>query len=57
MNALFIWDCTWLNMLHMLNYMLIKYKNIFECFSLKVQLVYKTLWTFRPPINKLPIQA
>ena len=33
MNALFICDCTWLNMLHMLNYMLIKHKNIFECFS------------------------
>ena len=25
--------------------------------KVKVQLVYKTLWTFRPPNNKLPIQA
>ena len=25
--------------------------------NLKVQLVYKTLWTFRPPNNKLPTQA
>ena len=24
---------------------------------MKVQIVYKTLWTFRPPITKLPIQA
>ena len=29
---------------------------IFTCF-LKVQLVYKTLWMFRPPIYKLPIQT
>ena len=26
-------DCTWLNMLHMPNYMLIKHKKIFECFN------------------------
>ena len=25
--------------------------------NLKVQLVYKTLWTFRPQNNKLPTQA
>ena len=28
-----LYDCTWLNMLHMLKYILIKHKNIFECFS------------------------
>ena len=28
-----------------------------EIYILKVQLVYKTLWMFRPPIYKLPIQA
>ena len=26
-------DCTWLNALHLLNLMLIKHKNIFECFN------------------------
>ena len=26
-------DCTWLNMLHMLKYMLIKHKKNFKCFS------------------------
>ena len=26
-------DCTWLNVLHLLNYMLIKHKKIFECFN------------------------
>ena len=26
-------DCTWLNMLHILNYMLIKHKNILKCFN------------------------
>ena len=25
--------------------------------TVNVQIVYKTLWTFRPPNNKLPIQA
>ena len=30
----------------------------YKCWnSLKVLLVYKTLWTFRPLNNKLPIQA
>ena len=30
---IYLCDCTCLNMLHMLNYMLIKHKKIFECFS------------------------
>ena len=33
MNALFIYVCTWLNVLHILNYLLIKHKRIFECFK------------------------
>ena len=42
-------DCTCLNMLHMLNYMLIKHKNIFECFSCfwKVLFILKNVKNFK----------
>ena len=33
-------DCTCLNVLHILNYMLIKHKNIFECFYLFLDSVF-----------------
>ena len=35
----------------------VEYPEVVLEFILKVQLVYKTPWTFRPPIYKLSIQA
>ena len=42
-------DCTCLNMLHVLNYMLIKHKKIFECFSCfwKVFFILKIFKNFK----------
>ena len=49
-------DCTWLNMFHMLNYMLIKHRKIFECFNCfwKVFLFWKILKTVQPYFGDLP---
>ena len=48
---IYLCDCTWLNLLHMLNYMLIKNKQIFffECFSCfwKVLLFWKNIKNFK----------
>ena len=33
------------------------YEKYYIYIYMNVQIVYKTLWTFRPPNNKLPIQV